>query len=105
KAALYLAIVNTEKLERFASIPEHEPRLSENLLFSHPPAELPADHPRAALLRNVPADWREQTKEQRAAVNQFHIVAITEHFRTAKNKDKALAADLPLDQRLASYII
>jgi 5-methyltetrahydrofolate--homocysteine methyltransferase len=105
KAGLDLAIVNTEKLERFASIPEHERRLAENLLFSHPPADIPADHSKAALLRNVPADWREQSKEQRAAVNQFHIVAITEHFRTAKKKDKARAADLPLDQRLASYII
>jgi 5-methyltetrahydrofolate--homocysteine methyltransferase len=105
KAGLDLAIVNTEKLERFASIPEHERRLAENLLFSHPPADIPADHSKAALLRNVPADWREQNKEQRAAVNQFHIAAITEHFRTAKKKDKARAADLPLDQRLASYII
>ena len=105
KAGLDLAIVNTEKLERFASIPEHERRLAENLLFSHPPAEISADHPRAALLRNVPPDWREQSKEQRAAVNQFHIAAITDHFRTAKKKDKARAADLPLDQRLASYII
>src|SRR5882762_6553862 len=105
KAGLDLAIVNTEKLERFASIPEHERRLAENLLFSHPPADLPAGHSKAALLRSVPADWREQTKEQRAAVNQFHIAAITEHFRTAKKKDKARAADLPLDQRLASYII
>src|SRR5258708_7493931 len=105
KAGLDLAIVNTEKLERFASIPEHERRLAENLLFSPPPADIPADHSKAALLRNVPADWREQPKEQRAAVNQFHIAAITEHFRTAKKKDKARAADLPLDQRLASYII
>src|SRR5712692_2624339 len=105
KAGLDLAIVNTEKLERFASIPEHERRLAENLLFSHPPADLPAGHSKAALLHSVPADWREQTKEQRAAVNQFHIAAITEHFRTAKKKDKARAADLPLDQRLASYII
>ena len=105
KAGLDLAIVNTEKLERFASIPEHERRLAENLLFSHPPADIPADHPRAELFRNVPADWRAQNKEQRAAVNQFHIAAITEHFRTAKKKDKARSADLPLDQRLASYII
>src|SRR5467141_3892914 len=105
KAGLDLAIVNTEKLERFASIPPHERELAENLLFSHPPAEVPADHSKAALLRNVPADWREQAKEQRAAVNQFHIAAITEHFRTAKKKEKARAADLPLDQRLANYII
>src|SRR5882757_881415 len=40
KAGLDLAIVNSEKLERFASIPEHERRLAENLLFSHPPKEL-----------------------------------------------------------------
>jgi 5-methyltetrahydrofolate--homocysteine methyltransferase len=108
KAGLDLAIVNTEKLERFASIPEQERKLAENLLFSHPPADAaanPAESERAALLRNVPADWREQPKEQRAAVNQFHIAAITEHFRTAKKKDKAGAADLPLDERLANYII
>jgi len=108
KAGLDLAIVNTEKLERFASIPEHERRLAENLLFSHPPAEAPAnpsEGARAALLRGVPADWREQNKEQRAAVNQFHIAAITEHFRTAKKKEKARAEDLPLDQRISNYII
>jgi 5-methyltetrahydrofolate--homocysteine methyltransferase len=108
KAGLDLAIVNTEKLERFASIPEHERRLAENLLFSHPPAETPAnpaEGARAALLRGVPADWREQNKEQRAAVNQFHIAAITEHFRTAKKKEKARAEDIPLDQRISNYII
>jgi 5-methyltetrahydrofolate--homocysteine methyltransferase len=105
KAGLDLAIVNTEKIERFASIPEHERKLAENLLFSHPPANVPADHSRASLLGDVPADWREQNKEQRAAVNQFHIAAITEHFRTSKKKEKARAADLPLDERLANYIV
>src|SRR5271157_3221843 len=35
KAGLDLAIVNAEKLERFASIPEHERRLAEDLLFQH----------------------------------------------------------------------
>ncbi len=105
KAGLDLAIVNTERLERFASIPQHERRLAENLLFSHPPKDVPGDHPRVLLLRDVPADWREQSKEQRAAVNQYHIVAITEHFRTAKKKEKTRAADLPLDERLANYII
>jgi len=53
----------------------------------------------------VPADWRQQSKEQRAAVNQYYIAAITEHFRTAKKKEKARAADLPLDERLSNYII
>jgi 5-methyltetrahydrofolate--homocysteine methyltransferase len=105
KAGLDLAIVNAEKLERFASIPSHERELAENLLFSHPPKEVPANNSSAALLRNAPADWREQSKVQRAAVNQFHIAAITEHFRTAKKKDKAHAAALPLDERLANYII
>jgi len=105
KAGLDLAIVNAEKLERFASIPEHERELSENLLFQHPPKKVDAENPRAELLKSAPADWREQNKEQRAAINQFHIAAITEHFRTAKKKDKVRAKDLPLDQRLANYII
>jgi 5-methyltetrahydrofolate--homocysteine methyltransferase len=105
KAGLDLAIVNAEKLERFASIPQHERELAENLLFSHPPKEVPADHSQAEVLRNVPADWREQKKEQRAAVNQYHIAAIAEYFRTAKKKEKKRAADLPLDERLANYII
>ena len=105
KAGLDLAIVNTEKIERFASIPAHERELAENLLFSHPPKDVPADAPNAALLGDVPPDWRKQSKEQRAAVNQHFIAAIAEHFRTAKKKEKAKAADLPLDERLGNYII
>ena len=105
KAGLDLAIVNTEKIERFASIPEHERKLAENLLFSHPPSNVPADHSHAELLADAPADWREQKKEQQAAVNQLHIAAIAEHFRTATKKEKTRAADLPLDERLANYIV
>jgi 5-methyltetrahydrofolate--homocysteine methyltransferase len=105
KAGLDLAIVNTEKLERFASISEEERRLAENLLFQHPPKEVPAEHPQAELLRTIPSDWREQTREQKIAVNQFHIAAIAEHFRTATKKEKAKKQDLPLDERLANYII
>jgi 5-methyltetrahydrofolate--homocysteine methyltransferase len=105
KAGLDLAIVNTEKLERFASIPAHERRLAENLLFQHPPKGLPEAHSQAELLRNVPADWREQSKTQKAAVNQFHIAAITDYFRTATKKQKVKKDDLPLDQRLGNYII
>jgi 5-methyltetrahydrofolate--homocysteine methyltransferase len=101
KAGLDLAIVNAEKLERFASIPETERRLAEHLLFNTPPAASPDEN-----LRTAPEDWREQSAEQKAAINQFHIAAITEHFRAmGPRKQKARAEDLPLDQRLANYII
>src|SRR5262249_37600249 len=94
KAGLDLAIVNTEKLERFASLPTEERQLAENLLFNTPPPEIPA-----------PEDWRLQTPEQKIAINQLHIAAITDHFRKATAKIRAKAADLPLDERLANYII
>ena len=94
KAGLDLAIVNAEKLERFASIPVEERRLAENLLFNTPPPEIKA-----------PEDWRQQTRDQKIAINQFHIAAIAEHFRKAGKKEKKKAAELPLDERLANYII
>src|SRR5580704_1819181 len=78
KAGLDLAIVNAERLERFASIPEEERRLAESLLFNTPPPVGQASWPFQELL---PEDWREQTLEHRAAINQFHIAAIAEHFR------------------------
>jgi 5-methyltetrahydrofolate--homocysteine methyltransferase len=106
KAGLDLAIVNTEKLERFAQIPVEERRLAEHLLFNTPPEQVPGDHPQAELLRSaLPADWREQTRDQKVAVNQFHIAAITAHFRGRTAGKKKVVADLPLDERLASYII
>ena len=98
KAGLDLAIVNAQKLERFASIPVEERRLAENVLFNTPP-------PESEQLRSAPEDWREQTREQKIAINQYHIAAITEHFRKAGKKEKKKAADLPLDERLARYII
>jgi 5-methyltetrahydrofolate--homocysteine methyltransferase len=105
KAGLDLAIVNAEKLERFASIPVEERRLAENLLFNTPPAEAPADHRQAVLLKTAPEDWRQQSREQKIAINQFHIAAITDHFRKTGRKEKKKSADLPLDERLAQYII
>jgi len=92
KAGLDLAIVNAEKLERFASIDPAERTLAENLLFNRP-------------VNGEPEDWREQTKEQKASINQHHIAAIAEHFRTATAKERVSAAELPLDDRLARYII
>jgi 5-methyltetrahydrofolate--homocysteine methyltransferase len=96
KAGLDLAIVNTEKLERFASIPEQERLLAERLLFNWPdPEKFPG----------VSEDWREQSREERIAVNQHNIAAITEFFRRAGAKERKSAAQLPLDERLARYII
>ncbi|MGC8760400.1 MAG: methionine synthase [Bryobacteraceae bacterium] len=96
KAGLDLAIVNTEKLERFASIPETERVLAERLLFNWPdPEKFPG----------APEDWREQTREERVAINQHNIAAITEYFRQATRKEKTQASELPLDERLARYII
>jgi len=100
KAGLDLAIVNAQKLERFASIPVEERRLAESLLFNTPPPDAESE-----LLRTAPGDWRAQSREQKAAINQFHIAAIAEHFRKAGKKEKKVATVLPLDGRLANYII
>jgi 5-methyltetrahydrofolate--homocysteine methyltransferase len=94
KAGLDLAIVNAEKLERFASIPAEERKLAENLLFNTPVEGYPA-----------PDDWRLQTREQKIAINQYHIAAITDHFRKSVRKEKKKPEELPLDERLANYII
>ncbi|HKS40892.1 MAG TPA: methionine synthase [Blastocatellia bacterium] len=72
KAGLDLAIVNSEKLERYASIPEDERRLAEDLLW------------------NRGAD---------------PIAAFAAHFRSATSRNKKKMSDLPLDERLANYII
>jgi 5-methyltetrahydrofolate--homocysteine methyltransferase len=100
QGGLDLAIVNAEKLERFASIPEEERRLAESLLFNTPPVDAEDES-----LRTAPEDWRAQTAEQKAAINQWHIAAVTEHFRKTGKRTKPRAEDLPLDQRLANYII
>ncbi|MGH9794576.1 MAG: methionine synthase [Candidatus Acidiferrales bacterium] len=104
KAGLDLAIVNAERIERFASIPPEERKLAEDLLYNHVPSNVPADHPQAALFASAPADWRQQSRDQKIAINQFHIAAISAHFRGATKKEKK-ASDLSLDERLANYII
>ncbi|MEZ5392391.1 MAG: homocysteine S-methyltransferase family protein [Bryobacterales bacterium] len=96
KAGLDLAIVNTEKLERYAQIPAEEKKLVEDLLWNYPPEGMDA-----------PRDYREQPPEQRAEINNLHIERVTEHFRAASGriKEKKSVADLPLDERLANYIL
>ncbi len=63
------------------------------------------DHPNSSFLDAVPEDWRLQSRDQKIAVNQFHIAAISDYFRGANKREKKKAADLPLDERLANYII
>jgi 5-methyltetrahydrofolate--homocysteine methyltransferase len=99
KAGLDLAIVNSERIERYAAIPEEERRMVEALLFNLPPAE-GGD----AALSDVPRDWREQGPEQRAAIHAHHVTRVSDHFRGAK-RQAIVRPEQPLDERLAGYIV
>jgi 5-methyltetrahydrofolate--homocysteine methyltransferase len=72
KAGLDYAIVNTEKLERFASIPPDEVKLAEELLFQ---------------------------------TNDETLVSFTNFYREKKKENKKRVESLPLEDRLAQYII
>jgi 5-methyltetrahydrofolate--homocysteine methyltransferase len=91
KAGLDLAIVNSQGIERFASIPDEVRHEAEALLFNYGDG--------------APRDWREQPPEQRAAINQANIARLTERFRGVKRDRSRPSDDLPLDERLARYII
>jgi 5-methyltetrahydrofolate--homocysteine methyltransferase len=71
KAGLDYAIVNTERLERYPSIPEEERRLAEDLIY-----------------------WR----------GADPVAAFAAHFRGRKKEAKT-GVTLPLDERLARYIV
>jgi 5-methyltetrahydrofolate--homocysteine methyltransferase len=71
KAGLDYAIVNTERLERYPSIPEEERRLAEDLIY-----------------------WR----------GEDPVAAFAAHFRGRKKETKTNVV-LPLDERLARYIV
>ncbi len=72
QAGLDYAIVNTEKLERFASIPAEEVEMAEKLLF-------------------------ETTDES--------LALFTDFYRGKKKEAKSNIPDLPLDERLAYYVV
>jgi 5-methyltetrahydrofolate--homocysteine methyltransferase len=78
KAGLDLAIVNSEKLERFAQIPAEEIKLAEDLLFNRSEAEGGSSDP---------------------------IAAFAAHFREKKTVTKENQVKLPLLERLPRYII
>ncbi|MDX2438431.1 MAG: methionine synthase [Acidobacteriota bacterium] len=101
KAGLDLAIVNSERLERYAAIPDAERRMVEALLANSPPGPGEADDP---VLADAPDDWREQDRATRAAIHHFHVTRVTDHFRGAK-REAIVRPEQPLDERLAGYII
>src|SRR5207302_2372598 len=75
RAGLDLAIVNAEKLERYPSIPEEERRLAEDLIY-----------------------WR----------GDDPVAAFAAHFRGKTGRAteaRAVRSALPLDERLARYIV
>jgi 5-methyltetrahydrofolate--homocysteine methyltransferase len=72
KAGLDYAIVNSERLERYASIPEEERKLAEDLIY-----------------------WR----------GADPVAAFAAHFRGRTRVPKDTGVKLPLDERLARYIV
>ncbi|BCU83060.1 methionine synthase [Polycladomyces abyssicola] len=76
KAGLDYAIVNTEKLERYASIPQEEVRLAERLLF-------------------------ETNHENYEAV----LAEFVQFYRAKKTETKSSGETLPLEERLGQYIV
>ncbi|MBL7685805.1 MAG: homocysteine S-methyltransferase family protein, partial [Deltaproteobacteria bacterium] len=72
QAGLDLAIVNAEKLERYASISEEEKKLSEDLLFNR---------------------------------GEDPVAAFAAYFRTKQTQPKQAIQELPLEERLARYIV
>ena len=70
KAGLDLAIVNAERIERFPSIPEHERKLAEDLLFNRPPAEIPDAIRRQSCFATLPKiGARNRASRKRPSIN------------------------------------
>jgi 5-methyltetrahydrofolate--homocysteine methyltransferase len=79
QAGLDAAIVNTERLARYAEIPDEERRLAEALIFL------------------APGD---------KAAGEAAVAAFTAHFRGRESAKKvSLLAELPLDERLARAVV
>ena len=91
RAGLDLAIVNSQGLERFASIPDDIRREAEALLFNHGDG--------------APADWREQSPGQREAINRANIARLTARFRGVAVDHRPDGDQLSLDERLARYVV
>lgn len=94
KAGLDYAIVNTEKLERYASIPEEERRLAENLLF----------HTSDELVAEFTAFYRERKTVEREPVAELPIAQRLGRYIVEGTKEgllpdlqELLQSEAPLD--------
>jgi 5-methyltetrahydrofolate--homocysteine methyltransferase len=80
QAGLDLALVNSEKIERYPSIPEAERKLAEDVLFVRGEGATPDEKMRSA------------------------TTAFTDHFRERKPRAE-IKTKVSIDERLSSYII
>ena len=95
KAGLDLAIVNAEKLERFASLDPAERRLAENLLFNRPVS---------GRTGGLASADRANRGSRSISITSRPSPSISAAQQSSK-PGKTPAAELPLDERLANYII
>ena len=105
KAGLDLAIVNAERIERFPSIPEHERKLAEDLLFNRVARGCAGRSPAS---RASPRRARRLARAEPRTKGRHQPVSHRGDFRTLPRgggRKKARPEDLPLDQRLANYIL
>jgi len=90
KAGLDFGDCEYGEAERFASIPEHERELAENLLFQHPPKQVPGGTFACGIVaRNVPAGLARAEQEQRCGAEINFNIAAFGHFRTATKKERS----------------
>jgi 5-methyltetrahydrofolate--homocysteine methyltransferase len=104
KAGLDLAIVNTQRLERYASIQDGDRSLDEHLLLNRPCLDGDLEPAVIEQVKSAPEDWRLQTAEQRELINRLNIARITEWFRGVKKKTQTIERVEP-EQLLGKAVI
>jgi 5-methyltetrahydrofolate--homocysteine methyltransferase len=95
RAGLDLAIVNTERLERYASIPDDEKELAERLLFDNNDAAIQefSDHFRGRKAAATADDWAEMSLDERLA--RYIVEGVRDGLPA--DLDTALSERPPLD--------
>ncbi|MBF0492997.1 MAG: B12-binding domain-containing protein [Deltaproteobacteria bacterium] len=104
QAGLDLAIVNAEKLERYATLLEEEKKLAEDLLF-HTPHPNPL--PQGARGSEGPSPSRGEGQGEGEGEGEISdpIAAFAAYFRVKAPQVKKDLKTFPLNERLARYIL